>query len=95
MDKMRPAKDHLIETFDYMNQVLIQDRFLLRQDAVKIIRSGDIGPSDSGNDRTRLEMRDALLQDVRKRCNLYSLVANLFYAVGHQKNCEKAYVKYV
>lgn len=35
------------------------------------------------------------MNEIRKRCNLISLVANLFYSLGYFKYCEEAYVRYV
>lgn len=35
------------------------------------------------------------MNEVRKRCNLISLVANLFYSLGYPKDCEEAYVRYI
>lgn len=35
------------------------------------------------------------MNHISKQCNLISLTANLFYAIGDQKNCENAYVFYV
>ena len=34
----------------------------------------------------------AILEDVKKKCELYSLLASLFYSTGDFKHCEKCYV---
>ncbi len=35
------------------------------------------------------------MSELQKRCQLVSLIANLFYAVGDVRACEAAYAKYV
>lgn len=35
------------------------------------------------------------MNEIKKRCNLISLVANLFYSLGYPKDCEEAYVRYI
>ncbi|EAS04600.2 formin domain protein (macronuclear) [Tetrahymena thermophila SB210] len=42
-----------------------------------------------------VEKKNEFMNEIRKRCNLISLVANLFYSLGHQNECEEAYVRYV
>ncbi|KAL4503049.1 hypothetical protein ABPG72_014278 [Tetrahymena utriculariae] len=43
----------------------------------------------------QVEKKNEFMNEIRKRCNLISLVANLFYSLGHQNECEEAYVRYV
>ncbi len=33
--------------------------------------------------------------EIKRRCSILSVVANLFYAIGDFKHCEDSYVKYI
>ena len=54
-----------------------------------------IGSSSKMDDIIPSQKKMLFNTELKKRTNLISTLANLFYAVGDFKNCEKLYVKYV
>lgn len=55
----------------------------------------DIKISNDIDDNITFQKRFLLNNELKKRTNLLSVLASLFYAVGDYKNCEGIYVKYI
>ena len=98
-DKIAQARESLLLLMPLVNTNIddqkidyqkLKESDKLNENTLKDLKiSSDIG------DNITFQKRFLLNNELKKRTNLLSVLASLFYAVGDYKNCEGIYVKYI
>lgn len=77
-----------------LNDVFNTIKLRMEDEPLKILHQQTL-MSENASNQEEIEKKNIFMSEIRKRCNLISLVANLFYSLGYPKDCEEAYVRYI
>lgn len=98
-DKMTQARESLLLLMPlvnlHINDQKIDYQKLKESDKLNDNISKELKLNADFDNNITFQKRFLLNNELKKRTNLLSVLASLFYAVGDYKNCEATYVKYI